>query len=105
MSDRVLVPLPDGNWLALSREAFDTALAEGRAAAGPPATMTLEMGASEPLLEASELATALKLPVSWIEQAAREHKIPSVQAGRWRRFKRSAVERALSSGNGAERTA
>jgi len=91
--DRMLVPLPDGRWLALSREAFEAALAEGAAAIGATAA---PREADEPLLEADELAAALKLPVTWLEQAAREQRIPSIQAGRWRRFRRSDVERVLS---------
>lgn len=101
MSDRVLLPLPDGRWLALSRETFETALVEGCAAV---ASAAAPRQADEPLLDADELAAALKLSVTWVEQAAREQKIPSVQAGRWRRFRRADVERALGShpeGNGA----
>jgi len=92
MSERVLVSLPDGRWLALSREAFDAALAEGTAAIGPPAAVAAP---EEPLVEAAELAAVLKLPQTWIEQAARAGRIPAVKAGRWRRFRRSDVERAL----------
>jgi excisionase family DNA binding protein len=92
--ERVLVPLPDGRWLALPPDVFREALTAGSALATPlpcadqPAT-------SEQLIDAEQLAKALSLPVSWIEQAARERRIPSIQAGRWRRFSRSAVERAL----------
>jgi excisionase family DNA binding protein len=95
MSDRVFLPLPDGRWLALTREGFREALEAGATlsvAPGPSAAAAT----TEPLLEAGELAAILKLPVSWVEQAARQQRIPSVQAGRWRRFRRSAVERALS---------
>lgn len=93
MSDRVLLPLPDGRWLALSRQAFEAALAEGAAALSATAAPGEP---EEPLLEAEELAKALKLPVTWLEQAARERRIPCVEAGRWRRFRRSDVERVLS---------
>jgi excisionase family DNA binding protein len=95
MSDRVFVPLPDGRWLALRLEVFREALEAGSTLSVAPA---LSGGATsdEPLLEAGELAALLKLPVTWLEQAARERRIPSVQAGRWRRFRRSAVEHALS---------
>jgi excisionase family DNA binding protein len=93
MSDRVLVPLPDGRWLALESEAFRQALEAGSAAA-PQAADVERM--DEPVLDAEQLAAVLNLPVTWIEQAAREGRIPSIQAGRWRRFRRSAVERALA---------
>lgn len=93
MSDRVLVPLPDGRWLALSREAFEAALAEGATAmsatAAPPDPI-------EPLLEAEQLAKALNLPATAIERLAREERIPFIECGRWRRFRRSAVEAALA---------
>ena len=92
MSDRVLVPLPDGRWLALETEAFRQALEAGSAMA----PCSEAQPADDPVLDAEQLAAALNLPVTWIEQAAREGRIPSIQAGRWRRFKRSAVERALA---------
>jgi excisionase family DNA binding protein len=95
MTDRVLVPLPDGRWLALESEVFRDALAAGAQAAGVPGLSDVAHD-GEALLDAEALASALSLPVTWLEQAAREKKIPSIQAGRWRRFKRSAVERALT---------
>jgi excisionase family DNA binding protein len=91
VADRICVALPDGRWLALDRETFDAALAAGAEVmtAAPCFEMTL---ASEPLLDAEELAAALHVPVTWVEQAARELRIPSMEFGRWRRFKRSEVE-------------
>lgn len=95
--DRVLVPLPTGQWLALPLEDFSKALRAGAEAISDPAPSTApEAGDAEPLLDADQLASALALPATWIAQAARERRIPSVQAGRWRRFRRSAVERALA---------
>jgi excisionase family DNA binding protein len=100
MSDKVLIPLPGLGTLSLSREAFHAALEEGSRAI--PASITAAPAqAAEPVLDAEQLAAALSLPVTWVEQAAREQRIPSLHAGRWRRFKRSAVERALSSAEGA----
>ena len=98
MADRLLIPLPDGRWLALSPEVFQEALTAGAALSLAPATSgAVQASAAEPLLEAEELATVLKLPVTWLKQAAREHRIPSIQASRWRRFRRSEVEAALRS--------
>lgn len=92
--ERVFVPLPDGRWLALAPDVFREALTAGcalvAAASSPEPAIT-----SEQLLDVEQLAAALSLPVTWLEQAARERRIPSIQAGRWRRFSRSAVERAL----------
>lgn len=97
MSDRVLVPLATGQWLALSPEVFAEALQAGRKAlAAAGAAGAGEASDTEPLLETEELAAVMKLPPTWIEQKAREGVIPSVQAGRWRRFRRSAVETALA---------
>jgi excisionase family DNA binding protein len=102
MADRVLVPLPNGRWLALDRETFDTALEAGAEVMESGAPSRSGAAGGEPLLDAGQLASALALPVTWVEQAAREHRIPSIQAGRWRRFSRSAVELALSA-NGKQR--
>jgi excisionase family DNA binding protein len=92
--DRVLVPLAGIGTLALSREAFEAALAEGsRAIAAPAAAAATD---AEPLLDAKELASVLALPVTRIEAAARSGSIPAVRLGRRYRFKRSAVEAALA---------
>lgn len=100
MMDRVLIPLAGIGTLSLSREAFEAALAEGsRAIAAPAIATTPDV---EPLLDAEQLSTQLgNVPVTWIEAAGRDGRIPSVECGRWRRFRRSAVERALSNGKGA----
>ncbi|HEX4025886.1 MAG TPA: helix-turn-helix domain-containing protein [Steroidobacteraceae bacterium] len=100
MSDKVLIPLPGLGTLSLSREAFQAALAEGSRAI-PASTAPGATQDAEPALDAEQLAAALSLPVTWIEQAAREARIPSIQAGRWRRFRRSCVEAALANGKGA----
>lgn len=95
MSDRVLVPLPDGRWIALEPEAFRQAL-EAAAVLVPPSTAAAAHPDDEPLMDSEQLAAALSLPTTWLEQAARENRIPSIQAGRWRRFRRAAVEAALA---------
>lgn len=96
MSDKVLIPLAGIGTLALDREAFEAALAEGAGITAPPPSA----GSDEPLMDSEQLAAVLHIPQTWLEQAAREQRIPSIQAGRWRRFRRSAVEQALSrSGN------
>jgi excisionase family DNA binding protein len=96
MTDRVLTCLPDGRWLALSRETFEAALAEGAKVIAPPVATATE---AEALLDAEQLAAALSLPVTWVEQAAREGRIPNMRAGRWRRFNRAAVEAVLAKGS------
>jgi excisionase family DNA binding protein len=101
MSDhsRVIVVLPGLGTLALEVDVYRRALTEGAALVG---SLMAAPTAEEPALDAEQLAAALSLPVTWVEQAAREERIPSIQAGRWRRFKRSAVEAALAA-NGRAR--
>jgi ABC-type Na+ efflux pump permease subunit len=50
----------------------------------------------EGLVDAEQLAAIVNVPQSWLEEAARQEKIPSVLAGRYRRFRPSAVIAALS---------
>jgi len=95
MTDRVLVPVPGLGVLALELDTYRRALAEGAQLAGVGAA-DAPTATDEPLLDAEALAAALSLPVSWVEESARQRRIPSIQAGRWRRFSRRAVERALS---------
>jgi excisionase family DNA binding protein len=89
----MLVCLPDGQWIALTVEAFHAALAEGVKLTATPAPS--QSATDEPLIDADQLSAVLSVPVSWIEQKAREGKIPSHQFGRWRRFRRSEVESAV----------
>lgn len=93
MSDRILIPLPGIGTLALDGDAYRAALAEGSklgAAPKAPGAVT-----DEPLMDADQLAALLNIPASWIEQKAREGVIPSLEFGRWRRFRRSEVEAAV----------
>lgn len=95
MSDLVLIPL-NGEWLALNAEALENARQAARAAGfGPNAVPSGHAAAAEPLCDAATLAKGLGVPASWVEQAAREGRLPCIRLGRWVRFKRSAVEAAL----------
>src|SRR5215469_17004409 len=80
---RILIPLPGIGTLSLDPETYRAALVEGERH-GRQAS-----GGDEPLLDAVALAALLKIPVTWIEDAARQSRIPSLQFGRWRRFRRS----------------
>lgn len=93
MRERVLVAVPGLGLLALAPEVYRQALTEGAEFSRPSAAED-DLG-DEPVMTAEQLATALSLPTTWIEQAARENRIPCIRAGRWVRFKRSEVERAL----------
>jgi excisionase family DNA binding protein len=96
MTERVVIPLAGIGTLVLDSETYRAALAEG-ARLNPRANGGRQPPIDEPLLDAEQLAEKLHVPVSWIEQAARENRIPSHQFGRWRRFKRSEVEEATRS--------
>lgn len=93
MSDHIVVVLPDGRALALEADAYQAALVEGARLCAAPATS--RDAPDEPLLDAEQLAAVLAIPSSWLEQKAREGVIPSLEFGRWRRFKRSEVEAAV----------
>lgn len=96
MADRLLIPVPGLGVLALAPAALATALQEGSAvglACG--GSGAAQKAPDERLYDADELAGQLGIAASWIEQKARERKIPSYLFGRWRRFRRSEVEAAV----------
>jgi excisionase family DNA binding protein len=103
MADRIAVPLPDGRWLAMEPATFVEALGAGAELLAAQAVPAAPAGSAEPLLDSEQLAEALRVPVTWIEQAARERRIPSLEFGRWRRFKRSEVEAAVRAQREGER--
>ena len=96
MAQRVLIPLPGVGTLALEEEAYRSALEEG-AKFHPVAEPTSDP--NERLLDSQQLAEILQVPVTWIEQQAREGNIPSLPFGRRRRYRRSAVEAAIKQRN------
>ena len=91
MPDRVIIPMPGIGTLVLDSETYRAGLHEG-AALNP---MSQEPAADESLLDSEQLAAVLGVPATWIEQAARESRIPSLRIGRRRRFRRSEVEAAV----------
>lgn len=50
---------------------------------------------TDELLKAPEVATWLDVPQTWVEQAARDGRIPSLKIGRRRRYSRADIERWL----------
>jgi excisionase family DNA binding protein len=46
----------------------------------------------DPLLTAAEVGELLGVPTSWVYEQARQGRIPTVPLGRYRRFRRVAVE-------------
>jgi excisionase family DNA binding protein len=101
VADRVLIVLPGVGTLALDREAYEEALTAGRELNG--ASVASAAASEESLLDADQLAVELGVPVTWIETAARQGRIPSLEFGRWRRFRRSEVEAAVRSAREDER--
>jgi excisionase family DNA binding protein len=89
MTDRVFVPLPDGRWLALSLEAFESALVAGSEAIAAPAPSS--GAASEPLLDAEDAAAQLGVSARWLEDCARAGIVPHHKLGRFVRFRVSDV--------------
>ena len=99
MTDKVVLVPVAGGVLALEVDAYRRALAEGAALIGAGGSAAAPD--DEPLLTAEQLSAKLgDIPVTWIEAAGRDGRIPSVECGRWRRFRRSAVEAALSGNKG-----
>lgn len=45
------------------------------------------------LLTAAEVAELLGVPVSWVYEQSRRGRIPTVTLGRYRRYRREAIER------------
>ena len=92
--DHIIIQVAPGDWIALSL----TELAIHRAAAralGFGTDATAPTGAAEALCTAEELAAVFKVPVTRIEQGAREGTIPCVRIGRRIRYRRHEVEAAL----------
>lgn len=85
MANRILVPLPNGQWLALDRASFDAALAAGAKLMAVPSPTTIN---AEPLfVDSVEMGRLTDTAASWWEAAARNLDCPSVMVGNRRRFK------------------
>ena len=96
MGQRVLIPLPGIGTLVLEEETYRRALEEGTKRNLRRETSSAP---NEPLLNSKQLAEALQVPVTWVEQQAREGNIPSLSFGRRRRYRRSSVELAIMERN------
>ncbi len=57
----------------------------------------------EGLVSATRLAELTDLPRSWLEEAARQGRIPSIMAGKYRRFRVSTVLAALERSDAASK--
>ena len=90
MSDRVLVRLPDGRWIALAPEVFEAALETGTALSAAPASSPSAKNA-EALLDAGQAAERLGITARWLEDSARAGIVPHHKFGRFIRFRVSDV--------------
>lgn len=59
------------------------------------------MGGS--LMTAGEVAGLLGVPISWVYEQSRRGRIPTVTLGRYRRYRREAIERWVEGLEGAQR--
>lgn len=92
MPDRIVIPLGNGDWIAVTA----AELAAHKAAAvalGFASNGARHQAATidEPLCTSAELAVALKLPKTRIEQATRMGEIPCIKVGRYIRYRRREV--------------
>ena len=97
MTDRIVIPLGNGDWIAVTT----AELAAHKAAAlalwfGHNGAQQQAAASDEPLCTSEQLAEALRLPQTRIEQATRLGEIPCVKLGRWIRYRRGEVEMALA---------
>lgn len=95
MTDRVLICLPDGRWLALSAEVFRDALQSGAELAAPSAVSTASP-ASSALVTADEIAEATQMSRSTVYELTKAGVLPSVRVGRRIRFDREKVLTTLA---------
>jgi excisionase family DNA binding protein len=55
------------------------------------------MGADDRLMTAQDVATMLGVPASWVYEQSRAGRLPTVCVGRYRRFRRDAIESWIES--------
>src|SRR5687768_3248989 len=98
MTETVLVPLPDGSWLALDREQLDHARLRGaefmgrHAAPGPTKNDLSPAGVdAAALVNAKEMARLTGTSSTWWEAAARRGDAPCTFVGNRRRFNPAAA--------------
>jgi excisionase family DNA binding protein len=96
MTDRVLICLPDGRWLALSADLFREALQSGAERAAPSATSPAQQPSSG-LVTADEIGEATHMSRSTVYELAKAGVLPSVRVGRRIRFDRERVMSVLAS--------
>jgi hypothetical protein len=98
-TDRFLIPLPDGRWLALKRDALQAALTEGASVIQPSIEADeSQVPAIRRLLTANEIGALTNLDASWFLSRARLNEIPHVRLGKYVRFDPATVLAHLARG-------
>jgi len=91
----IVVPLSDGRALALTLAEYQAALERGRelvpAATGAPS----RSAPADEVTDAAGMEQRTGVPASWWAEAARRGDVPSIQAGKYRRFRVAAALDAL----------
>jgi hypothetical protein len=95
MNNRLLIPLSNGRWLALTHEQFVEAEQAGHEFF-PTLTPNPPVPGEDSLLTAEQLEQRTSVPASWWEQAARENRVPHVRIGRYVRFRFGTVAEHFS---------
>ena len=103
MTDRVLICLPDGRWLALSPDIFREALQSGAEHATPFVVSPVPQRSST-LVTADEIGEATHISRSTVYELAKAGVLPSVRVGRRIRFDREKVLTVLASRSAATRS-
>jgi hypothetical protein len=94
MSADHLIVLPlGGELLAFTRAELDAARARARDLGLDANNSATQV---EALVDSARMAEIAGVPRSWIEEAARQKRIPSVEAGKYVRYRPSAVLAALT---------
>ncbi len=93
MSD-VLIPF-GGEFLLLSQEQFQEALAHGREFV-PQTTAQPGYRYDDMILDANGMAQATRIPASWFLEQARKNALPHLRAGKYVRFRLGEVLEFLS---------
>lgn len=101
MSEYRLIPF-GAAFLQLTPTEYDTIMGRGLVAASITAPTHPSMGAHTELVNVEVLSKQLSLPEGWLEAAAREGRIPSMKAGKHRRYDPTAVLAALAQNGGAD---
>lgn len=101
MTDRVLICLPDGRWLALSPDLFREALQSGAELVASPVVPAVPQPASG-LVTADEIGEATHMSRSTVYELAKAGVLPCVRGGRRIRFDREKVLTLLASRSTAD---